>query len=427
MKIPFAVSEEEWQKYYDMLPQERRNPKNWEKVREIPVTVSLTSYPERIEYVKDVIACLVKQTWQPDRIVLYLAQEQFPQREKQLPEELLAYVKQGKLCISWCREDLKCHKKYFYAMQEYPDDLIITVDDDELVPDTMTEELVLAWMRYPDAVAARRVHLITISDDGKILPYDQWIKEFEMRVLEPSAQLMATGCAGVLYPPHLFGKELFDSQVIRRTCLYADDLWLKAMELVYHIPVVLSSEHVYLHHIADSQQSGLYQQNVDKKKNDEQMRAISEYLDQKYDETDYIRKSITDPGYGTDLTGREIVIQYALLMTEKSRSDNRRLHRTYEEKSELGRKLKKSYEEKSELGRKLQRTYEEKSDINRKLQQTYKEKAERGEKLKKQEAQITDLKEKIRDLGNQLKQLKESRSYKIGRIITSPFRKIKRK
>ena len=37
------------------------------------------------------------------------------------------------LTIRFC-EDLKAHKKYYYAFKEYPDDIVITVDDDVIYP-----------------------------------------------------------------------------------------------------------------------------------------------------------------------------------------------------------------------------------------------------------------------------------------------------
>ena len=91
--------------------------------------ISFTSYPARIKYVKNVLRALYAQTLQPDKILLWLAKEQFPNLEKDLPEELQDDLRQNKFELRWC-DNLGTHKKYFYAMQEFPEDIIVTVDDD---------------------------------------------------------------------------------------------------------------------------------------------------------------------------------------------------------------------------------------------------------------------------------------------------------
>jgi hypothetical protein len=51
--------------------------------------------------------------------------------------------------------------------------------------------------------------------------------------------LCAIGCGGILYPPHIFGQEVFNVGKFEEMCPYADDMWLKIMEVYYNIPVVL--------------------------------------------------------------------------------------------------------------------------------------------------------------------------------------------
>ena len=93
--------------------------------------VSLTSFPARIELVWMTIASLMNQTMKPKKIILWLSEEQF-QTEESIPQTLLALRKRG-LEIRFC-EDIKPHKKYFHTMQEYPDDIVVTVDDDIFYP-----------------------------------------------------------------------------------------------------------------------------------------------------------------------------------------------------------------------------------------------------------------------------------------------------
>lgn len=192
--------------------------------REVPLIVSLTSFPARISFVPAVVGSLLRQTCRPDRILLYLAGEQF---SSPLPEKLTALQKVG-LEIRFV-EDLRPHKKYFFAMQEYPDAVLVTVDDDVLYAETFLEELYASYRKFPEAVSCMRAHKFRFDEEGNLKPYFEWILEYNEKRGVPSANLIPTGCGGVLYPPRCFSEEAFDRETIRRIALSADDLWLKVM------------------------------------------------------------------------------------------------------------------------------------------------------------------------------------------------------
>ena len=121
------------------------------------IVVSLTSYPARIHSVYRVIDNILSQTRKPDRILLWLAESQFPEKERNLPGELMKETERG-LEIRWCR-DLRPHKKYLYAMKEFPEDILITVDDDLVYPDDMIDVLYQSYVKHPRAVSAMRTHI----------------------------------------------------------------------------------------------------------------------------------------------------------------------------------------------------------------------------------------------------------------------------
>src|SRR5690606_29967954 len=103
------------------------------------VIVSLTSFPARINLVHIAIKSLLNQSKRPKKIVLWLGDEFFPHGEKTLPKSLLE-LKQFGLEIEFCR-DLGAHTKYFYAFQKYPNNLIVTVDDDIIYPRNLLKVL----------------------------------------------------------------------------------------------------------------------------------------------------------------------------------------------------------------------------------------------------------------------------------------------
>ena len=69
-----------------------------------------------------------------------------------------------------------------------------------------------------------------------------------------------------------------DEKLIEEYCPLADDLWLKMIETISDIPVVLARENRALQYIEGSQEQALYHENVNENRNDEQLRAIDDYL-----------------------------------------------------------------------------------------------------------------------------------------------------
>lgn len=240
------------------------------------IIVSFTSYPARISYVASVIESIKCQTVKPDKILLWLAESQFVNKEKDLPAELLAQIDEVAE-LRWC-EDIRPHKKYYYAMQEYPDSILITIDDDIYYDNKLIESLLTSYLKYPYAVSATRAHLITF-EDGEIAPYKNWKREIDT-VGVPSYALCATGVGGVLYPPHSLSKETFNLEAIKQTCLNADDLWLKVMEIISGVPVVVARKPCKLTYIDGSQETALWKQNDSLGANDPQFAAILDRYNQ---------------------------------------------------------------------------------------------------------------------------------------------------
>lgn len=272
------------------------------------IIVSMTSYPKRINYVHKSLQSILDQTWKPDKVILWLASEQFAGKEADLPGELLRMVEDGSVTIRWCK-DLKAHKKYFYALQEFSDSLIITVDDDLLIEPKMIQKLMTSYLLHPEAVSTVRCHLMTMDDDAGILPYGQWIKDFDTVVGKPSMQLFCTGGAGALYPAWLFRNLQFDESLIVEMCLYADDIWLKTMEVIAGIPVVMTSKYTGIVSIDGTQDEKLYDINIEK--NDTQLQKCIEWVDSQYGDQ-YFYNRLMDRSLGYNLLRMDVICPYYL-------------------------------------------------------------------------------------------------------------------
>lgn len=251
------------------------------KHREVKIIVSLTSFNERMPYITETLTPIFDQTQKPDKIILWLAQSQFPTKEKELPHSLLRLKSRG-LEIRWC-DDLKPHKKYYFTMLEYPDDIVITIDDDAIYDKTLIETLMACYKKNPNAVSAMRVHKILFDDQGLFRPYNEWLKEYPAELHRARMDLIATGVGGVLYPPKCLHAALFNKEDILQTCLFADDMWLKVMEVLQGTPVALAKEQRPFKYISGTQDFSLFKMNVDENMNDRQLQNICNIYDSKAD------------------------------------------------------------------------------------------------------------------------------------------------
>ena len=240
--------------------------------REKKIIVSLTSYPGRINAVPATIGSLLRQTVKPDKIVLWLGEEKFPNQE--LPT-IFNSLRECGVEIRF-RPDLKSHTKYFYAVQEFPNDLIITVDDDLLYRKTIIEELYNSYKKFPNCISALRVHKMRFNDDASIKKYADWIMEYSSNIGDSSHQFFATGVGGVLYPPHSLHTEVTNLAVIKKYCHNHDDLWLKVMAVMNGTKVVMAADSKKANdgQIMGTQSSGQWKENVVDGGNDRQTEAV---------------------------------------------------------------------------------------------------------------------------------------------------------
>ena len=243
--------------------------------RTIKITASLTSYPARINTVPYAIASILRQTMKPDRIVLWLGKEKFP--DEKLPK-IFDEIKACGVEIKF-REDLKPHTKYFYAMKEYPDDIVITFDDDCMYDRDVIEKLYKSYTEHPECVSGMTVHRLTFKSDGSIAGYFDWEHGYTGKPGNESHTYLAAGVGSVLYPPEALHEEAFNTEAMKKLCPKADDIWLKVMEVMKGTKVVIASSRreIPAYDVYDGNSSvPLGRFNDEGGGNDEQFRALIE-------------------------------------------------------------------------------------------------------------------------------------------------------
>jgi hypothetical protein len=180
--------------------------------------ITLTSYGQRVESTAPyAIYSLFNQTILPDRIVLWL-KEATP-----VPPLLKAFEKNG-LEIMFC-EDLYSYKKLVPSLLKFPDDILITADDDAYYHRQWLNQLKTAYTSRPEAIHCHRAREINFQD-GKLLPYIDWRINVDNN---NGRRLLPTGAGGILYPPHSLDPKVTDKDIFMKLAPKADDIWFWAM------------------------------------------------------------------------------------------------------------------------------------------------------------------------------------------------------
>lgn len=200
--------------------------------------VSLTSFPARINTVHICIHTLLQQSKTADKIILWLAEEEFPNKEASLPNELLQLTSKG-LEIEWYH-NIRSYKKLIPALIKYPDDIIVTADDDNQYPPNWLELLYSSYLKEPNLVHCHRVTKFYYeNNEFKIITGGQDFYK------SPSYLNKLVGLGGVLYPPHVFYKDILNEPLFMELAPTSDDLWFWLMCVLNQTRI-----HVVEHNIA---------------------------------------------------------------------------------------------------------------------------------------------------------------------------------
>lgn len=219
------------------------------------LVVSLTSYPARINTVDQTIKSLLNQTIKAHKVILWLAPEQFPNKEKDLPQQLLNLQNQG-LTIDWYH-DIRSYKKLIPTLKKYPKAIIVTADDDNIYQPHWLEKLYASYQKYPKDIHCHRVTKFYHNNMGfHIIPggHDYYVGASFLNKL--------VGLGGVLYPPNCFYKDILDEDLIMRLAPTNDDQWFWFQGILNNVKVrVVNNPDIKAHYIPGTQETGLTQIN----------------------------------------------------------------------------------------------------------------------------------------------------------------------
>jgi hypothetical protein len=200
------------------------------------VIVSLTSFPAAIPYASQAVQSILDGTVLPDKVVLYLTFSQF--EKDSIPKELTDLAKANpRFEIRDYPIEIRSYRKLIPALSDFPDAIIVTIDDDVKYHKNMLRDLLQLHQQFPNAVLAHRAKLIK---PGK--PYRKWRKyrwyHFLTKRIHSNFKNIQTGVGGVLYPPHCLKQEMLSIELFTELAPTTDDIWFWAAGVANGYPVI---------------------------------------------------------------------------------------------------------------------------------------------------------------------------------------------
>lgn len=190
------------------------------------VVITMTSWKGRISVVgKCIYYFFTRQTEKPDIFYLWLSAEEFPNREKDLPVDLLAVIDAFGVRLCWTDKNDFIYKRWNVYPKHYSD-LVISIDDDILFDGRLVE------------VAKKHVYeQNVVYGIFKDLMYSYSFvpnKTRDYNVTEPlSLRYRWLGCSVIC--PNSFPLLALsaDNTILRdRICRRCDETWLKPFSLM---------------------------------------------------------------------------------------------------------------------------------------------------------------------------------------------------
>ena len=231
------------------------------------VIINLTSYPPRFNKIHLTIKTLLAQSYKADKLILWIAHKD----KEQLPEAIIKLErKYQNFEIRFC-DDLRSYKKIIPALLAFPNEILITADDDVYYSHNWLKTLIANWNGNNNQIVAYRTHKVALNDDGTAKPYNGWQHCCSNT---SNCVLFPTGSAGILYPSGSLNSAVTDHKTFMDICQTADDVWLFWMGQLNNTTIKKTQQNFNIVNWPGTNDSGLAQSNVLNNQNDIQIKAL---------------------------------------------------------------------------------------------------------------------------------------------------------
>lgn len=230
------------------------------------IIISMTSWPKRIHNVAKAIYSLLQQNVDKTlyHIVLVLCDKEFPNKEKNLPADLLLMYKSKCFEIIWTPTNTFSHKKLMPTLAKYPNNPILVCDEDIIRPKDWVSYFIKDHKQYPnDILVGGCVFDICFERNGKFNP----VKRFAFDKPSNAGKIIknrrpANGFGGVLYPVGTFtDPRFYDEELYMKLSKYSDESWQFCFNVIENRTIRWISKIIAHQH---GQQAGTYETSMSK-------------------------------------------------------------------------------------------------------------------------------------------------------------------
>ncbi|MBX9977797.1 MAG: polysaccharide pyruvyl transferase family protein [Alphaproteobacteria bacterium] len=259
------------------------------KKKKEEIVVSVTSHPPRIGTTWLAIESLMRQNKKPHRIVLNLAEEDFPDRK--IPQTLEILKKRG-LEVHFSPINYKVATKLIPSLKAFPKAAIVTADDDRVYDPNWLHILLDQHAKHPDKIICPHVrryvyktpnsnssssdhpqptgsnypsHDVVYDTSSDMYPRIDYMNQ--QVVYDTPIFGIFEGFAGVLYPRKALHPEVFNVSNFKQLTPCADDVWFQVMALLNGTKTIsppedLAKSVAWAPEIDDTQATGLFHEHL---------------------------------------------------------------------------------------------------------------------------------------------------------------------
>jgi hypothetical protein len=198
-------------------------------MNEPKIVITMTSWVKRINYVaKAIYRFLTTQLDKPDIFYLWLSEEEFPNKEKDLPEDLLLICNTFNIKISWTKENEYCHKRWYVYPLHY-NDIVIAIDDDCIYDKNL--------INFARTIAYNKIVYTIFNNLTNEMFFNNDIKINYKLSTSCSNKIKLSGNS--IYPPGTFPLEAISEENIKlrkKYCKKCDESWIMPFLIFNNIP-----------------------------------------------------------------------------------------------------------------------------------------------------------------------------------------------
>ena len=185
------------------------------------IIVSMTTIPSRKKRLMDNLPSLINQSYEYSKLVINV-DDNLSDDDYQWYEDLKKL--DARIEINKAESKWRSCNKLLPTLKKYPNDIIITLDDDVYYPRHTVAELIREYISHPDCIIAHEINPIRILKDSDAY-FVTYVNGYDVMLRQVEWGKYLSNCA--LFPPYTFdGTDLYDyDKMMECTNGTHDELW----------------------------------------------------------------------------------------------------------------------------------------------------------------------------------------------------------